>query len=99
MQVFDEIVLPAAEEARADLPQAAGLVLDRDTPLLGGESVFDSMALVAIVLAAEDRIEDLTGTRLSLVDASAMSARRSPFRTLGTLAEHIDALLAPPNRS
>lgn len=69
-----------------------------DTPLLGPASIFDSIDFVTFIIAVEERVEAATGERIHLLSDTALSATRSPFRTLGTLANHVDDLLRSASR-
>lgn len=55
-------------------------------PLIGSESVLDSMKLVELCLALEDLAYDL-GFEFDWTSDSAMSRSRSMFRTAGSLVE------------
>jgi len=63
-----------------------------ETALLGGRSVLDSLGLVRLVLEVEQRLEERFDLSVSLADERAMSQQRSPFRTIGTLAEYVAVL-------
>lgn len=63
------------------------------TPLFGPESVLDSLGLVTLILSIEEMIEEEMGVAITLVSEKAMSARRSPFATVGSLAEFIASLI------
>lgn len=56
-----------------------------DMPLIGGESVLDSMKLVELCLALEDNAAE-KGFEFDWTSDSAMSRSRSMFRTAGSLA-------------
>ena len=60
-------------------------VVAEDTPLIGGESRLDSMKLVELCLALEDKAADL-GFDFDWTSDAAMSRSRSMFRTAGSLA-------------
>jgi hypothetical protein len=60
-------------------------VVADDTPLIGGGSVLDSMKLVELCLALEDKAADL-GFDFDWTSDAAMSKSRSMFRTAGSLA-------------
>ena len=62
--------------------------LDSATALFGGEGFLDSMALVTLVVAVEQAIEEKFGTNVSLADPGAMSQEHSPYRTIGALADY-----------
>jgi acyl carrier protein len=62
--------------------------LDSATTLFGGDGFLDSMALVTLVVAVEQAIEEKFGTNVSLADPGAMSQEHSPYRTIGALADY-----------
>ncbi len=66
------------------LEDKAQVVAD-DTPLIGGASLLDSMKLVELCLALEDKAADL-GFDFDWTSDVAMSKSRSMFRTAGSLA-------------
>lgn len=74
-------------ETLLDLSQAA------DAPLYGEQGQLDSMSLVALIVSLEQEIQEQFGVALVLADEKAMSARRSPFATVGSLCAHIGRLL------
>lgn len=90
-KVFDEILLPLLDELQEEVSEE--IAKDRATPLLGEGTVLDSLALVGFLISVEEQLEIETGQAIKLVDERAMSRRTSPFRTLGTLADHICELL------
>lgn len=74
MQVSGEVDLPD----RCDL----------ETQLFGPEGVLDSMALVSLIVALEQALASEHNANVSLADEHALSQRRSPYRTVGTLAAY-----------
>jgi hypothetical protein len=62
------------------------LIVTDDMPLIGGESLLDSMKLVELCLALEDKATDM-GFEFDWTSDTAMSRSRSMFRTAGSLAE------------
>ncbi len=66
---------------------------DSGTVLFGADGCLDSLALVNVVADVETRVEEVFGKQITLADERAMSRRRSPFRSVGSLAEYIDELL------
>lgn len=61
------------------------LVVVDETPLIGGQSLLDSMKLVELCLALEDKAAEL-GFEFDWTSDAAMSKSRSMFRTAGSLA-------------
>lgn len=64
------------------------------TPLYGEASELDSLSLVMVVSAVETAVNDAFQSNVLLASESAMSMRNSPYRTVGTLAEFVEAELA-----
>lgn len=62
------------------------LIVTDDMPLIGGESLLDSMKLVELCLALEDKATDM-GFEFDWTSDATMSRSRSMFRTAGSLAE------------
>jgi D-alanine--poly(phosphoribitol) ligase subunit 2 len=93
MDVLQEILFPAVEEAKRSIDSAVSLTASADAPLFG-DGGLDSMGLVRFIIMVEERIEDRTQIALTLASDKAMSQKSSPFKTLGTLAHYIGECLA-----
>ena len=61
--------------------------------LAGPEAVLNSLGLVSLIVELEQTLEEQYGVCLTLADECAMSQRRSPFRTVGSLVDYICHLL------
>ena len=66
---------------------------DPDLRLLGASSPIDSMGLVSLIADLEGRIAAAHNKEVVLADDKAMSALRSPFRTVAALAAHVRTLV------
>lgn len=64
-----------------------------DTTLFGDDGV-DSLGLVCIVAELERVVSDTYGRTVILADASVMSRRHSPYRSVGALAELLQERLS-----
>jgi acyl carrier protein len=86
-----EIVIESLNEvfAQTGAPPPAGL--GEDTVLVGTEPVLDSLGVVQLIVEVEQRVEQNHGISVTLANDKAMSARNSPFRTVGVLADHVVA--------
>ena len=69
----------------AQLLENKSLTVTDDMPLIGGEGVLDSMKLVELCLALEDKAAEI-GFEFDWTSDAAMSRSRSMFRTAGSLA-------------
>jgi acyl carrier protein len=65
--------------------------LTSDTVLVGPDAVIDSLGVVSLIVEVEQIVEGEFATSIILANEKAMSAKNSPFRTVGVLAEHIVA--------
>lgn len=89
MNVLQELIVPALDE----LPAARTLGRSADAPLFGPGSPLDSIGLVTFLVELEARIEEQLGISITIADEKAMSRERSPFRTLGALADYVEELI------
>ena len=64
-------------------------VIDQNTPLIGENSYLDSMNLVEICLALEDKSAEL-GFEFDWTSENAMSKSKGMFRNVKTLAEEFN---------
>lgn len=60
--------------------------ITEDMALIGGASLLDSMKLVELCIALEDRAEEL-GFEFDWTSESTMSKSRSMFRTIATISD------------
>jgi acyl carrier protein len=67
--------------------------LGGDTRLIGRDGVLDSMGLVTLIVDVEQRLEEEHDIVVVLADDRAMSQKRSPFRTVGSLSDYVCHLL------
>lgn len=63
--------------------------LAEDTRLAGNGAIIDSIGLVTIIMEVEASINETIGTMIVIADERAMSQTKSPFRTIGTLADYV----------
>jgi acyl carrier protein len=67
--------------------------IDDETRVFGGDSPLDSAGLVSLVVEIEQQVNEAAGTNIVIADDRAMSQKRSPFRSLGALTDHVHGLL------
>jgi acyl carrier protein len=93
---FDDVICIIVNNLRERIPESTqngGGEFSGDTVLLGGGATLDSLGLVSLVISVEQAIEDEFGINISLADERAMSQTRSPYRTVGSLAEYTTRLI------
>ena len=84
-----ELVKEAVEELNEELQYDSLNSPTEDTAIFGDDDGIDSLSLVRLVVDLEQRVQESLDTQVSLTDERAMSARRSPYRSVGALADFI----------
>jgi D-alanine--poly(phosphoribitol) ligase subunit 2 len=96
-QVIDA-VNSAVDDLNEVLEPEEQLTRSADVSLIGQYARLDSLGLVNLIVLVEEKIQQQFGVGITLVDERAMSQSKSPFRTLGTLAEFVQEQLADHGR-
>ncbi len=91
---IERIIYLVIDEMNEDLEVDKRLDKSLDTTLFGESGKLDSLGLVNLVVAVEERVEEDTDHAISLTDERAMSQTNSPFRTTGTLIDYIEQLIS-----
>lgn len=86
-----DIVIASLNEVFAQTGAPVPEVLGEDTVLVGTDPVLDSLGVVQLIVEVEQRVEQGHNISVTLANDKAMSARNSPFRTIGVLADHVVA--------
>jgi hypothetical protein len=81
------LVLALCDEIAPDLAEPVEVSAGEHALLFGHGAPLPSIALVALVASLEQELDDHYGTYVELADDRAVSRGRSPFRTVGTLAD------------
>ena len=92
-KTIENLIINAVKELNEQLPQEQQLAKSTKTVIFGKDGRLDSLGLVNLLVIIEQNIEDEFDVIITIADERAMSQKRSPFRTIGTLADYIDMLL------
>ncbi len=84
-----QILFKAIDEVNLQLPRAKNLKKSKDLILTGENSELDSLALVNLIVATEQKIEESFENSVPLAGEHWGSSQTSPFRTIESLAEYI----------
>lgn len=95
IQLISAATRELATEQGIEIAQA----LDANTRLFGEGGLLDSMALVSLVIAVEQAVEEKYDVAVALADEKALSQRSSPYRTVGTLAAYAAQEVAARRKS
>ena len=83
------IIFRVIDELNEMLPADNRLAKSEDTKLSGSGGGLDSLGMVNLIVALEQKLSSWLGHDVGLIDDRAMQQDSSPFRTIGTLAEFI----------
>ncbi|MCH2036750.1 MAG: hypothetical protein MK120_07345 [Puniceicoccaceae bacterium] len=87
---IEALVLKSVSQLAEDFEITALENPQLNSPLYGEGGALDSMALVNLIADIEEAVAESYKANIVLADDKAMSAQRSPFRTVDSL---IDTLL------
>ena len=88
-----DLIYEAIDEVNQQLQPGRGMAKSPETVLFGKGAQLDSLGLVNLVVATEQRLSETFGVALTLANEKAFSRKQSPFRTVGSLAEYVSELL------
>ncbi len=80
---IDEIMQTQNEENKGKYYQ------QKDSVLFGSNGLLDSISLVSLILAVEEKVQEELGIDLLLANEKAMSQKSSPFRNYETLTHYV----------
>lgn len=86
-RIYDELAPPGQGDPS----------VNESTRLFGGR--LDSVSVVSLLVELEEQIADHCSVAITIADDLAMSQQRSPFRTVGTLADYIQGLMTERTRA
>ena len=86
-------IFSAVDEVNEQLSGGQQLEKLLDTAILHRSGNLDSLALVNLIVATEQKIEEEFGVTITLADEKAVSQKNSPFRSIGTLVDHVSLRL------
>jgi acyl carrier protein len=85
LKIIEQAFREVAGESDIPLPDQIG----EETRILGGDSPFDSMHVVNVIVLVEEGISDAFDLDITLANEHTMSQSKSPFRSIGTLSDYI----------
>lgn len=88
-QQVESLIAASLVQLREDLALPELPSITASTPILGGDSDLDSMAVVHLIVDLEARLEQNFGKNWILADERALSRKRSPFRSVADLSEFV----------
>jgi acyl carrier protein len=84
-----ELIYTALKEVLDQAGVPAPATLTEDTVIVGKDAALDSLGVVSLIVEVEQALEQKHDVSVTLASDKAMSAKNSPFRTVGVLADHV----------
>ena len=85
-------VCSSIEEINKTTNQENPLSTGLTTKLFGGDSELDSLGLISLIVAVEQRVSEDLNISVTLADDRALSQEVSPFSSVQTLVDYIIVL-------
>ncbi len=89
-----DVVYDAIDEVNSLREASQQIEKSENVRLYGQAGALDSLALVNLVVALEQGIDDAFGVGVSLVTEETMSPTESPFRTVKQLVDYLEPLIS-----
>lgn len=89
-----ELIYDTLDLVNQQLPPAKRLSRSPTTILVGTGSSLDSLAIVTLVVALEEKVADAIGRPVQLLDPELISVDNGPFRSVESLSLHLSAVAA-----
>ncbi len=83
----------AVDDLNGQMPRSQRLAKTPGTPLIGPGATLDSLGLVNLIAATQQKIEEVFGARPTLVDGEILAGGSPPLSTLGGFIDYIEATL------
>ena len=88
-----QAVMDAIDELNCQLPKEEKLEKSKDTALFGSGGNLDSLGLISLVTALEQKIEESFGVTLTLLEDIAALENDNPFRSVKVLTDYVCSIL------
>jgi len=96
---IDKLVLStiydAVDEINTQLPADQQLIKSPETMLAHEDGSLDSLGFFNLISIVEENVADSFDRRLRLLQEEQFDLENNPFRTMGSVADHIAKLLGP----
>ncbi len=83
------IIFCAIDSVNEQVPEDKRIGKGSDVVLFGRGGRLDSLGIINLIIATEQKIEEEFGLTLTLANEEAMSLDRSPFKTIESLTHYI----------
>ena len=87
-----ELVTLISEAVTATAPGSGALTAD--SRLIGEGAILDSVGLITLLDSVEEKLEGAVDLAASFMASGTLDASEHPFRTIGSLAQHLHGQLS-----
>ena len=84
------MIYEAVDVVNRQLPHSRRLAKSPDTVIVGPSGHLDSLGIVNLVLAIEERAAEVVGAPVRVLDEGAMLDASGPLRDIGSLASFLE---------
>ena len=89
-----QIVFDVIDRMNHDFPEQEGLDKSLSTVLSGPGGTLDSLGLVDLLMRIQEAILEHYDVPVAVADEQVLSSQESPLRTVESLVQHVEGLLA-----
>ncbi|MDB3882595.1 hypothetical protein N9299_04350 [Amylibacter sp.] len=82
---IEQCVIESIAHINLQLPAEQKIELNFETTIVGPDSILDSLSLINLIVEIEERIELISGSRVSILDKGLMSEEFGSFQTIAEL--------------
>jgi hypothetical protein len=86
------LVYDAIDVVNPQLPATRRLAKSPDTVIVGPSGSLDSLAIINFVITLEQRVTDVIGAPVQLLDEAALIEANGAFATVDTLTRFLESL-------
>ena len=91
MDILQDVIYPVLQEIKEE--EELDFQINEDLELYGENSLFDSLSIVRFIISVQERLEELLGHEVEIVDEETMSKSESPFISVKSLKKHIEEVI------
>ena len=88
-----ETIFNIIDEVNEQLPHDARIDKSVEPNLLGGSSVLDSMGIVFLIVATENKFKEEFAVEVKLTNDDNIFRENNPLRTVGTFIDYVSNIL------
>ena len=88
-----KLIFQLVDELNERLPEEERLEKSKKTPLTGESAKLDSLKLVSLIVAAEQKVQEEFNATVTIANERILDPKESPLRTIETLADYISMLV------